>query len=112
MSGASGYIEARRASILSQLPASVTFAITTNGGADFSVNTSTAALAGSGWIDVREIRRADTGAALDLTWTTDTAWTSSVGVNFGANPITLNAYDNTGALVGTDSIIITAVRSY
>ena len=103
MTGGSGYIEARRNYILTQLPATVTFAITTNGGADFSVNTSTAALAGSGWIDVREIRRSDAGAALDIIWTSDTTWTANVAVNFGPNPITLNAYNSLGALVGTDT---------
>ena len=102
------YIEARRASILSQLPATVPFAITTNGGANFTVNTASTTLAGNGWINVREIRRSDTNAALDLTWTSDTAWTGVVGLNFGANPITLIAYDGSGAQVGTASITITS----
>ena len=70
--GSAAYIDARRASVLSQLPASVPFAITTNGGADFSVNAASTTLAGTGWINVREIRRSDTGFPLDLTWTTDT----------------------------------------
>ncbi len=107
-SGNLNYIEARRTSILSGLPATVPFSITTNGGANFSVTAASTTLAGNGWINVREIRRSDTNAALDLTWTTDTAWTGVVGLNFGANPITLIAYDGSGAQVGTASITITS----
>ena len=106
--GNAGYIDARRTSILSQLPANAPFAITTNGGADFSVNAAAAALAGTGWINVREIRRPDTGAALDLTWTTDTTWAANVAVNFGPNLLTLSAYDQQGALIGSDTITITS----
>lgn len=102
------YIEARRASVLGQMPASVGFAITTNGGANFSVNAASVQLAGNGWINVEEIRRADTGAVLDLNWTTDTAWSAPVGLNFGANAITLNAYDGSGTQVGTATINITS----
>ncbi len=106
--GSVNYIEARRTSILAQLPATVPFAITTNGGANFTVNAATTTLAGNGWINVREIRRTDTNAALDLTWTTDTTWTATVGLNFGANPLTLIAYDGSGAQIGTASITITS----
>jgi hypothetical protein len=102
------YIEARRTSILSQLPPTVPFSITTNGGANFTVNAASTTLAGNGWINVREIRRSDTNAALDLTWSTDTAWTGVVGLNFGANLITLVGYDGSGAQGGTASITITS----
>ena len=102
------YIDARRSHILSQLPASVAFSITTNGGANFSVNATSTTLGGNGWINVREIRRSDTNAALDLVWTSDTAWTATVGLNFGANPITLVAYDASGAQLGTAGITITS----
>ena len=106
--GSASYIEARRTSVLSQLPPNAAFAITTNGGADFSVNASTAALSGAGWINVREIRSSDTGAALDLIWTNDTTWTTNVAVNFGPNLLTLSAYDFQGAVVGSDTITITS----
>jgi Lamin Tail Domain/CotH kinase protein len=109
--GNSAYIDARRASVLAQLPANVVFAITSNGGADFTVGTASAPLAGNGWVNVREIRRADTGAALDIAWTTDTSWTTVIGLNFGPNPITLVAYDGSGAQVGADSITITSTLS-
>lgn len=102
------YIDARRASLLSQLPANVTFAIKTNAGANFTANSASTTLAGNGWIHVSEIRRADTGAALDLTWITATAWTATLALNFGANPITLLAYDSSGSQVGTATINITS----
>ena len=102
------YIDARRSHTLSQLPATVGFSIATNGGANFSVNAASTTLTGNGWINVREIRRSDTNAALDLTWTSDTAWSASVGLNFGANPLTLIAYDAGGAQIGTASITITS----
>jgi hypothetical protein len=108
MTGAATYIDARRTHILSQLPGNTPFTITSNGGNDFSVATASAPLTGNGWVNVREIRRTDTGAKLDLAWTTDTAWSTTVGLNFGPNPITLVAYDGTGVEVGTDTITITS----
>lgn len=106
--GNASYIDSRRTSVLAQLPANVAFAITTNGGADFSVGTASTTLAGGGWVNVREIRRSDTGAAMPLTWTSDTAWQTDVALNFGTNPLTLAAYDHTGVQVGTDTITITS----
>jgi hypothetical protein len=108
MTGAATYIEARRTSVLSQLPASATFAITTNGGADFSVNASTTLLTGTGWINVREIRRTDTDAPLNITWLTDTTWQASVALKFGENPITLIAYDFGGLPIANDSVQISS----
>ncbi|MDB6174306.1 MAG: hypothetical protein JWL59_3617 [Chthoniobacteraceae bacterium] len=108
MSAQSGYIEARRNSVLSQLPAQTAFAITTNNGAPFSVANSTIALDGTGWINIREFRRADTGAVVPATWTTQSTWRLTVALNFGENPITLQAYDFQGQLVGAKSITITS----
>ncbi len=102
------YITARRAYVLSQLPAAVPFAITTNGGANFTVNSTQVALDGSGWIDVREIRRADTGAVLDTEWTGENTWRISLALLNGANAITLRAFDHQGTQVGTDTITITS----
>ena len=108
MAAQAGYIDARRNSVLAQLPAQTAFAITTNGGAPFTVNTATATLEGTGWINIREFRRADTGAVLPATWLTMTTWRLIVGLNFGENPIVLQAYDFQGQLIGTDEITITS----
>jgi hypothetical protein len=102
------YISARRTYVLSQLPAPIPFAISTNAGNDFSANTSEISLEGNGWIDVRSIRRADTGAILPVTWTTGNTWRVRVALLSGANTIFLAASDHQGNLVGTDTINVTS----
>lgn len=105
---AQNYITARRNFVLSQLPASVPFVISTNGGANFTVNAAQALLEGSGWIDVREIRRADTNAVLDVAWTGESTWSINVALLNGVNTITLQAFDHQGVQVGADNITVTS----
>ncbi len=107
MASRSGYIDARRASVLAQLPPAVGFGITTNGGAPFSVNASSTTLAGTGWINIREFRRADTGAVLDAVWTGDSTWALTIGLREGVNEITIQTYDFQGALLDSEAITIT-----
>ena len=52
----------------------VPFEITTNGGADFQVDGQVATLAGTGWIDVCEVRLAGSDQPLDVTWTDEDSW--------------------------------------
>ena len=103
----STYIAARSSYALGALPAVVPFNITTNGGAAFSTLASTTLLAGDGWINVREIRLSGSPEPLPLTWLDADSWTVTVPVASGANTVTLIAYDHDGAVVGTDSIVIT-----
>jgi len=110
-SAALNYISQRRTYVLGQLPAAVPFAMTSNGGADFTVNTGQTTLEGTGWIDVREIRRADTGAVLATEWISENTWRVSVGLVAGPNAITLRAFNAQGAAVGSDSITITSTVS-
>ena len=104
------WVSARRAFVLAQLntdwPATA-FAITTNGGANFSVNAPSATLQGSAWIDVHHIRKAGAVEPLDLVWLGGNAWQVVVPVGAGANLITLEAFNYAGALVGSDTITIT-----
>ncbi len=102
------YITARRTYVLSQLPASLPFAISSNGGNDFSVNASQIALDGNGWIDVRSVRRSDTGALVPLTWTGENSWRAPLALLSGPNTITLTAFNHQGTPVGTDSITVTS----
>jgi hypothetical protein len=104
------YINTRSNYILSQVGAeipSVNFAITTNGGANFSTSTSPVTLQGQGWINVREIRIAGSTSPLAVTWTSETTWQISVPVAVGANPIALEAVNFSGSVAGTDSITVT-----
>ena len=105
------YITARRAYVLSQLPAAVPFAISTNGGEDLTIHATQASLEGNGWIDVRKIRRADTGAVLDVEWTGESTWRLRVALVNGPNALTLQAFDHQGAQVGTDTITITSTQT-
>ncbi|MDB6155212.1 MAG: exported protein of unknown function [Chthoniobacteraceae bacterium] len=111
MGAQTAYIDARRASVLSQLPAEVPFAITTNNGPAFSVTTASTVLEGTGWINIREFRRGETGAVLPATWTTTSRWQIAVALEPGSNPVTIQAYDFFGALVGTATINITSTST-
>jgi hypothetical protein len=102
------YITARRNYVLSQLMAPVTFAITTNGGANFSVTTPTVTLEGNGWINVREIRLAGSPSPVDLVWTDQDSWRATIPVSNGANPLVLQAYDFQGNFITSDSITVNA----
>ncbi len=87
----------------------VPFAITTNGGADFTVpGPAPITLDGTGWVDVNEIRPAGGAATLDVVWTGPTEWQASLPLHCGPNVIALEALDPHGSLVGGDSITVTA----
>jgi hypothetical protein len=87
--------------------APITFAITTNGGADFATGTSPVTLVGQGWVDVRQIRLAGSTVPLASTWISANAWRVAVPLAAGPNTITLEALDFAGAVVGTDTITVT-----
>ena len=107
-SGIASYIGTRSGFALTQLPASVAFSITTNGGADFTTAANIATLDGTGWSDVYTITRAGQPVPFAVTWTSATAWRLSVPLVSGANAITLEAHDQHGTLTGTDTITITS----
>jgi hypothetical protein len=113
-SGVASFIADRANYALTQVNAAVPqvgFAITTNAGNDFTTPDVVATLAGSGWVNVREIRVAGRSQPLNLTWTTSNAWQASVPLAFGENALTLEAYDFQGNLITTDSITITSTTS-
>jgi hypothetical protein len=102
------YIDARRAFVLSQLPAQTSFAITTNGGQPLSTGNDSVVLQGSGWIDVRSIRRQDTGELFNVTWLDGNNWQIEVPVSQGETTFVLEALDHQGDIVGNDSIVVTS----
>lgn len=104
------WITNRRAYVLNQMNSqhpAVTFAITSNGGADFPVTTSSVTLSGNGWVDVHSIRLDSTGETLSVTWTTGSAWQLTVPLAGGANLISLTALNLQSAAVGADTITVT-----
>ena len=101
------WLTQRRNHALSQLPASVPFAVTTNGGTDFSVAARSVTLTGSGWLDVRSVRRNGSVVPLEIRWTNNTTWTADVALASGANAITLEALGADGTVVASDTITIT-----
>jgi hypothetical protein len=102
------YINQRAAHVTSQLPASVPFVITTNGGNNFTHNQSTVTIEGNGWINVREIRLAGSDRPLDVEWLDIDSWRAVVPLSLGANPLEFQAINFQGTQVATDTITITS----
>jgi hypothetical protein len=93
-SAATAYVNNRRNFALTQLPAQVPFAIASNGGHDFTVNTNFVTLAGTGWLDVRGLEV--NGIPYAVNWTTITNWSLNVPLGAGANQLTVQALDRHG----------------
>lgn len=103
------YINTRSNYILGQINsqvAPVTFAITTNGGNNFSTAESPITLAGTGWLDIETIT-ISTGSLLNQTWTTTDDWELFLVLGPGVHPLTVSALDRQGNLIGSDTITIT-----
>ncbi len=105
------YIQARGDYALSQLPAQVPFAITTNSGSNFTVDTTGVTLEGNGWINVRTIRWAEQDMELSVTWTSDSTWEVNIPLEPSANSIALQVFDFQGNLIASDSITVTSAVS-
>jgi hypothetical protein len=93
-SAATGYVRNRRTFALTQLPATVPFALTSNGGNGFAVNTNIATLSGTGWLDVRNIEV--NGLLYAVNWTTLTNWSLTVPLGVGANLLTVQGVNGAG----------------
>jgi hypothetical protein len=105
--GGASYIQTRSDYALSQIPASLPFAITSNGGNDFLTNTPMVTLSGNGWLDIWQIGLAGSPNPLAVTWTTATAWQATVPLLLGTNLLTFVAYDRATNVLATKSITIT-----
>ena len=104
------YIHNRSTYILGAIHADLpplAFEITTHGGANFSTASSPVTLAGNGWVNIREIRLAGSAVPLAVTWTSASTWQTAVPLAYGPNPLTLEAVDFSGQIVGSDSITVT-----
>jgi hypothetical protein len=78
---------------------------------DSTVNAPTASVSGTGWVNVRTIRKAGDPNPLPVTWNTVTGWTATVPVDFGTHTVTLEAYNFQGALIGSDTVTLTSTVS-
>jgi len=104
------YISQRAAYVLSRIPRSTAFAITTNGGEDFSVETQDVLLEGTAPVTVVEITVNGRPAA--LTWRSVTRWRTTVPLKPGPNELRFKAYAEGGDLLGEDSITVTSTADY
>ena len=84
------------------------FRITTEGGADFAVVGSEVVLQGHGWVDMRGLTLDGAAEPLEVSWVDENTWRVTVPLVEGPNDVTLRATDLRGAVVGTDSVVVTA----
>ena len=106
-SGIVDYITQRGNYVLSQLPATVPFAITTRNGADFLTNQTSVTLAGSAPIEVQRIVLVGAAAQPVFRWLTPTNWQVTLPLILGANPFAFTAVDYQNNPVGTKQITVT-----
>ncbi len=106
-SGAAGYVDARAAFAATQYPPNAAFAITTGGGADFSVAAREVTLEGTGWIDVHHFVRLGSADPVVVEWPTLTTWRTTLALAPGANVIALEARGFDGELLATTTITVT-----
>jgi hypothetical protein len=85
----------------------VPFEITTAGPLNVG-NSSTATIAGTGWVDVRTIRLEGSDLPLEIEWTDPSTWEVTVPASPGTNDVTLTAYDFQGNLVTSSTVSVTS----
>ncbi len=106
LAGIKNYIRQRRSFVLRRLPEKIRFEIDTNAGEELRWDEDSITLSGRGWIDVRQIRLAETGQLLDARWSDDQTWHVQVPLLLGANRLTLEALNYQGSVVGSDEITV------
>lgn len=102
------FIGQRRTFVLGAIPAKVPFAITTNGGADLTVETTSIALEGNAWFDVKSLFVEGHDAPLDPTWTGPSKWKATIPLDAGRNELTIYGFDRAGDIIASDSIVVTS----
>jgi len=102
------YIGQRASYVRGQLPAQVPFAIATNGGQDFLVNSNSTVLSGTAWLNVRRILLEGHPDLAPFNWPTLSSWQTSVPLILGTNRFHFLAYDFQGNPAGSTAIIVTS----
>lgn len=96
----------RRSYLMSQLnTVAAPFAITSNGGGDFSTTTNVVTLAGTGPIDVMKI--AVNGISYPVRWTTVTNWTMNVPISAASTLLNITGLDRKETAVGSAALTVT-----
>lgn len=93
--------------MLSQITSGIpqaAFVITT--ASPLTVAASSATISGNGWVNVRNIRVLGSTEPLAVTWTGNSTWQVTVPALPGSNPVTLEALNFSGAVIGTATITI------
>ena len=105
--GAVNYLQQRADYIRSTMPLTTTFAITNNGGNNFSTTNSRVTLGGTAPLTVKEIEV--NGVSYPLTWASLTHWKLSVPLPNVVNLLLVQGVDNSGNRLtnATDSITVT-----
>ncbi|HUS34372.1 MAG TPA: lamin tail domain-containing protein, partial [Verrucomicrobiae bacterium] len=99
------WLAGRRSFLISQLNAiAAPFAITSNGGADFSTTTNVVTLSGTAPIDVMKI--AVNGITYPVRWTTVTNWTMNVPIA-ASTRLDIAGLDRNNAAVGSGALTVT-----
>ena len=95
-------------SVMSRFP-STAFHITSGVGGDITVSVLEVTLEGEAWVDVREISLDGASEPLKITWLDEQTWQVTVPLEAGDNALNLVALDLNGAVVGDDSVVVTAM---
>lgn len=94
------WIAARRSYVLTQIAANQSaFAITSNGGVDFSTAQNLITLTGTAPLEVRTILV--NGVPFPVTWTALNTWAIRIPLTSGLNTLVFGGLDSKGRLVGT-----------
>lgn len=109
VSAREAYVRGQVAAGIPYVPFQITTATGGTPGADFSTGASSVVLAGDAWINLSALLV--NGNPVALTWTDADSWTINLPIYFGTNSFALQALDNLGNLIGTDSIIITGTSA-
>jgi len=97
--------------IAKALPGSSPFRITTNGGADFAVDTPDVTLEGTGGLEVFSLE-VNGAPAANLTWLDAGTWQiRSIPLALGANRLVIAAHGEDGAVIATDAVTVTRLAS-
>jgi len=101
-----GWVAGRRTWLLGQVAAvDSSFAITTNGGADYSTGSQIVTINGTAPVAVKTMKL--NGVEVDVEFTSITGWELQLGLSEGDNLLEFEGYDFKGNLVASDSITVT-----